>query len=227
MINQVFNNRYRIVRVLGSGNSGLIYLAADIHHPDFPVCVIRQLKIPKKNSLAFTRLQFLIDRKPDVLERLTQNHPSSEILDYFVEEQKFYLVEEYVPGHPLNSATESSHLQSEDQGVLRLQEMFKMLGSTGMRTERQPPRPSAGEEESDTDIERLQPTPTPTSPPPPQRRSSRNLLWLMLAAGAIVGIAVGVMLLVHSQNQGTAKAYYNQGVEKLNKDDRRGAIKDF
>jgi serine/threonine protein kinase len=184
MINQVLDNRYRIVRVLGSGTSGLIYLAADIHHPDFPVCVIRQLKLPKKNSLAFTRLRFLIERKSDVLERLTQNHPSSEILDYFVEDQKFYLVEEYVPGHPLNSQTESSSLQSEDQGVLRLQEMFKMLGSTNTPTQRQSPIPASPPEPPDTEIDSVQPPPPPP-PPHPEKPRFRKLLWLLLAGGAV------------------------------------------
>jgi tetratricopeptide (TPR) repeat protein len=226
MINQVLNNRYRIVKVLGSGTSGLIYLAADIRHPDFILCVLRQLKLPRQNSQAQTRLQFLLARKTDVLERLAQNHHSPEILDYFVEDQKFYLVEETLPGHPLNPVGENGQHQSEDQGVLRLQEMLEMLRQTPEPVLEQPPRQAVAQQPG-SDSESLERTPVIRSVQNPQTDQSRKLFWLTLAGGAVVIVVIGLVLLFQSQNQTKAKEFYNQGIEKLTRGDQRAAIKDL
>jgi len=226
MINQVLNNRYRIVRVLGSGTSGLIYLAADNRHPDFSVCVIRQLKIPKKNSQALNRLEFLLARKPEALERLRQNNQSPEILDFFVEDKNFYLVEEFLPGHPLNPPAANGQLQAEDQGVLRLQEMLSLL-EPEPEVLVEPPLRHVLSHEHSLDFESLEPQVATSSPGNLHTGLRRKYLRLALAGGVVLAIFIAAVLLLQSQNQTKAKEFYKQGVEKLTKGDRQGAIKDF
>ena len=94
MIDRIFNNRYRVVRILGFGSTGPIYLAADTQHPDFAVCAIRELKLPHQNSHSLTQLQFLLVHKSEALARISQTNPYPEILNFFIAERKFYLVEE-------------------------------------------------------------------------------------------------------------------------------------
>jgi tetratricopeptide (TPR) repeat protein len=177
--------------------------------------------------MALNRLQFLLTHKSEALDRLSQNHQNPEILNFFVEDQKFYLVEEFIPGHPLNPPSEPGQLQAEDPGVLRLQEMLQILGPT--------PEPVQGQsltqispQQPAIDSESFQPTPVISSPEKPPKPQSLKLVWLILAGGiALVVVVVGSMLLFQSQNQIKAKEFYNQGVEKLNKSDRQGAIKAF
>ncbi|NJL90436.1 MAG: tetratricopeptide repeat protein [Coleofasciculaceae cyanobacterium SM2_1_6] len=127
MINQILDKRYRIVKVLGMGVSGPVCLAVDTQDPDYPVCVVRQVRLPSRTNGTFSRIQFLLNTKTEALEKLTEIHSSPLVLDFFLENQVFYLIEEFLPGHPAVSNNSNGHSVEEDQGMQRLQEMLSMV----------------------------------------------------------------------------------------------------
>lgn len=49
MIGKLLDRRYRIIKVLGTGEFGQTYLAADTHRPGYPQCVVKQLRPPSNN----------------------------------------------------------------------------------------------------------------------------------------------------------------------------------
>ncbi|MEQ8960274.1 MAG: serine/threonine-protein kinase, partial [Coleofasciculus sp. C2-GNP5-27] len=192
MIDQVFNNRYRVVRILGSGVSGLIYLAADTRHPDCPVCVIRQLKLPTKNPQALRSLQFLLTHKSETLERLAQTNQNPELLNYFVENKKFYLVEEYIPDHPLTTLKKSGQQPKDDQGLIRFQEMLTLAGKPP-EPEVESPLVSTSTQTSIADSGNWEIFPEKPVPKPTNQSRRKRWHWLILAGGISLAIGIGLI----------------------------------
>ncbi len=93
-------NRYKIVRVIGRGGMGNVYLAEDLRLPGRR-CAVKEVRY--SNALPpewqqELRMQFL--REATVLARL--DHPNlPKVSDYFSEEEADYLVMDYVPGKDL------------------------------------------------------------------------------------------------------------------------------
>lgn len=98
---ELFRNRYEILRMLGRGGFGVTFLAKDACLPGQPLCVIKQL-CPKFNdppSLETARQRFVQEAK--TLSKLGSHSQIPLLLDYFVSEGEFYLVQEYIRGHTL------------------------------------------------------------------------------------------------------------------------------
>lgn len=127
MINQILDKRYRIVKVLGMGISGPVCLAVDTQDPDYPVCVVRQVRLPSRGNGTLSRIQFLLNTKTEALEKLAETQGSPAVLDFFLESQTFYLIEEFLPGHPAVAQNNNEQVPEEDQGMQRLQEMLSMV----------------------------------------------------------------------------------------------------
>ncbi|MTJ55340.1 CHASE2 domain-containing protein [Anabaena sp. UHCC 0253] len=99
---KILSGRYQIIKVLGAGGFSETYIAEDIHRPDHPQCVVKQLKpaTAKEENLALARRLFNSEAK--TLERLGTHNQIPQLLAYFEEDQEFYLIQEYIIGHPLS-----------------------------------------------------------------------------------------------------------------------------
>jgi CHASE2 domain-containing sensor protein/tRNA A-37 threonylcarbamoyl transferase component Bud32 len=100
---KIGGGRYQIIQVHASGGFGETYIAADLQRPGTPKCVVKHLA-PARNHLKHIRLaQRLFQREAETLERLGRLHDQiPQLLAYFNEQSEFYLVQEFIAGHPLN-----------------------------------------------------------------------------------------------------------------------------
>jgi CHASE2 domain-containing sensor protein/tRNA A-37 threonylcarbamoyl transferase component Bud32 len=124
---KILSGRYQIIKVLGAGGFSETYIAEDIQRPDHPQCVVKQLKpaTTKEENLALARRLFSSEAKS--LEKLGTHNQIPQLLAYFEEDEEFYLVQEYILGHPLNKELISGKTFSESLVIEILKDLLQIL----------------------------------------------------------------------------------------------------
>ncbi len=96
----LLNGRYRIVRALGRGGMGTVYLAEHVRL-DMPIAV-KEVRGHHASELEHQLALEQCDQEARFLVRL--NHPNlPKVMDAFSEEDRFYLVMEYIEGVTLEA----------------------------------------------------------------------------------------------------------------------------
>ncbi|WP_445636923.1 non-specific serine/threonine protein kinase [Nostoc sp. DSM 114161] len=127
MIGKILDGRYEIISKLGEGGFGATYLAIDRKLPDKDQCVVKHFspKATDINTLSHARRLFETEAK--VLNRLGNHDRVPRLLAHFEEDQKFYLVQEFVDGYDLSREINRNKQWSEEKVIALLQDILEPL----------------------------------------------------------------------------------------------------
>ena len=116
MIGQLLQGRYQVIRELGKGAFGQTYLATDTQYPGKPHCVVKRLQPDDPRSLEKAKQLFL--REAEILAKLGKHDQIPELKAH--SEQEFYLVQEFIDGHPLRDEILPSEPRWTENQVISL-----------------------------------------------------------------------------------------------------------
>ncbi len=119
--------RYKINRTLSSGGFGVTFLAQDTQRPGAPQCVVKQLKPARRDEKFLQIARRLFDTEAQILEKLGTHAQIPRLLAHFEERKEFYLVQEFVDGHPLTDELPVDKKLPEAQVVQLLKDVLEVL----------------------------------------------------------------------------------------------------
>ena len=124
----LLNNRYRIIKTLGRGGFGETYLTIDNHMPSGRKCVLKQLKPIVKESKMPLWMKERFQREAAILEELGNgSNQIPQLYAYFSEDDKFYLVQEWIEGLTLNQYWEQEGNLHRDEVRQILTQLLPVL----------------------------------------------------------------------------------------------------
>ena len=127
MLGKLLEGRYKVVQVLSAGGFCQTYLAEDTYTPSQPTCVVKHLKPASNSPNSLQTLRWLFTGEVQALKKLGSHDQIPQLLAYFEANQEFYLVQEFIQGHPLNVELQHSKRWSESQVFYLLQEVLEVL----------------------------------------------------------------------------------------------------
>ena len=133
-LGQILHGTYEILDRLGEGGFAITYTARvntpdrPLNTPDRPRYVVKEIPFPISNDpRVLERARNRFEREASALRRLGQNSRIPELFDHFEENNHFYLVQEYVQGHPLSQELAPGDRWNEQRTVALLQEVLEIL----------------------------------------------------------------------------------------------------
>ncbi len=128
MKSQKVGGRFKIIKGIGRGSFGKTYLAEDYQKFN-SFCVVKELKpMLSEGPEILEMAQTLFYKEAKVLHELSHLHSEIPYLvAYFQENQKFYLVQEFIEGHDLSQEIFSGCKLSELEVILLLEDILKPL----------------------------------------------------------------------------------------------------
>ncbi len=127
MLGELLGARYRVIQILGSGGFGRTYIAEDMQRPGNPRCVLKHLTFSSHDPDMLSQVRRLFQAEAETLEKLGQHDQIPRLLAYFEEDYEFYLVQEFIEGHPLSQELEDDVRFSEHQVIALLDDILGIL----------------------------------------------------------------------------------------------------
>ncbi|MEQ8995685.1 MAG: serine/threonine-protein kinase [Coleofasciculus sp. B1-GNL1-01] len=125
----MIKQRYHIIGSLPSGGFSKTYLAQDLLcYRDSPWRVVKQLKPSVENRrIHLDKISEWFRREAAALA-LLGNHPQiPQLFDSFMENEEFYLVQEFIEGHDLSQELSIGRQLTETEVLTLLQEILEVL----------------------------------------------------------------------------------------------------
>ena len=120
-------NRYRAVSILGQGGFGRTFLAVDELKPSKPRCVIKQFLPEVKSKKAIAKATELFTREATRLDELGQHEQIPSLLAFFDQEERKYLIQEYIDGQDLLKILTEEGVFNQQQIEELLQDLLDVL----------------------------------------------------------------------------------------------------
>ncbi|MBD2563203.1 MULTISPECIES: serine/threonine-protein kinase [Nostoc] len=103
----LLKERYRAIKPIGQGGFGKTFLAVDEDKPSKPRCVIKQFYPQSQGTNTLAKAVELFNQEAVQLDELGKHPQIPELLAYFTQEDRQYLVQEFIDGK--NLAQELAH----------------------------------------------------------------------------------------------------------------------
>jgi serine/threonine protein kinase len=108
-------DRYGANKIIGQGGFGRTFLAVDEYKPSKPPCVIKQFYPQFQGTSSIQKATELFALEAVRLEQLGKHSQIPELLAYFSQDGRQYLVQEFIDGENLAQTLESQGYFSETQ----------------------------------------------------------------------------------------------------------------
>ncbi|MBD1867989.1 serine/threonine protein kinase [Cyanobacteria bacterium FACHB-471] len=115
VLDQLLDGRYQVIGKLGRGGFGETYIAQDTRRPGHPKCVVKHLKPLSTAELdSLDDIRRLFSKEAETLEKLGHHDQIPRLLAHFEKDREFYLVQEFIKGHPLSQELLIEHGSSPE-----------------------------------------------------------------------------------------------------------------
>ena len=111
----LLGDRYGAKKIIGQGGFGRTFLAIDEYKPSKPPCVIKQFYPQFQGTSSIQKAAELFELEAVRLEQLGKHSQIPDLLAYFSQDGRQYLVQEFIDGENLAEALESKGYFSETQ----------------------------------------------------------------------------------------------------------------
>lgn len=127
MLSQLLKERYQVVQVLNQGVFCRTYMAQDTHLPEHPTCIIKHFLPSNQCPIPVEIRRRIFTREVEALKKLNNYDLVPHLLTSFEDNLEFYLVQEFIEGHPLNAEFQPGKRWSEKKVFQLLQEILGIL----------------------------------------------------------------------------------------------------
>src|SRR6476469_3309933 len=129
-LGDILHESYKIIALLGQGGFDRNYTAAQIKKHNNNECDVKEINFQTSNDTrVMEKGRKRFEREASALRRLGKNSRIPELFDRFEENDRFYLVQEYVQGHPLSQEFTAGDRWNEKKTVVFLREVLEILKS--------------------------------------------------------------------------------------------------
>ena len=123
----VLKDRYRAISLLGQGSFGRTFLAIDELKPSKPRCVIKQFLPELKGKKALKKAAELFKREAMRLDELGKHQQIPELLAFFNQEDRQYLIQEFINGDDLAKELKTNGVFNQQQIKELLEDLLAVL----------------------------------------------------------------------------------------------------
>ncbi|MEG4209224.1 bifunctional serine/threonine-protein kinase/ABC transporter substrate-binding protein [Microcoleus sp. S13_B4] len=124
----ILRDCYQIIDILGKGGFATTYTANVLGSPENSPCVVKEIEPPQSNDPeVLHRAQVQFETEAESLISLEQCSRIPRLFEHFQEQGRFYLIQEYIEGNPLNKEIGSGRQFRESEVIDLLQDILEVL----------------------------------------------------------------------------------------------------
>ena len=123
----VLAERYRAIKIIGQGGFGRTFQAVDEYKPSKPFCVIKQFFPQAQGTKTLEKAAELFAQEAQRLDSLGRHPQIPELFAYFTQDNRQYLVQEFIDGQNLQQELEESGAFDESQILELLKSLLPVL----------------------------------------------------------------------------------------------------
>lgn len=123
----LLKERYRAIKLIGQGGFGITFLAVDEDKPSKPRCVIKQFFPQAQGTNTVQKAVELFNQEAVRLDELGLHPQIPELLAYFTQDDRQYLVQEFIDGQNLAQELQQQGTFNETQIRQLLNDLLPVL----------------------------------------------------------------------------------------------------